>query len=94
MLGTVTVLVWKQLGGGIYDLYDILSGFGHCTLAVSIVSVLNKEPVEVVVGTFDNDMQVIEYYQRMVYQDSILVPYTLRGKKAKIHIAFGQHFIG
>ncbi|MGD9307218.1 MAG: hypothetical protein PVF79_23350, partial [Desulfobacterales bacterium] len=53
ILGAVTVIVWKQLKGGIFDMYEILPGFILCTLAIIIVSLLDKEPSEEVVGIFD-----------------------------------------
>ena len=40
VVGAVTVVVWKQLSGGIFDLYEILPGFLFATLAGVIVSKL------------------------------------------------------
>ena len=38
--GGVTVIVWKQLAGGIFDLYEIVPGFVLATLIITIVSLL------------------------------------------------------
>jgi sodium/proline symporter len=56
ILGAVTVIVWKQLKGGIFDMYEILPGFILCTLAIVIVSFLDKVPSQEVVGIFDKDL--------------------------------------
>jgi sodium/proline symporter len=42
--GGVTVVVWKQLSGGIFDLYEIVPGFVLSLLAVWIASVTNPAP--------------------------------------------------
>jgi sodium/proline symporter len=47
--GGITVVVWKQLSGGIFDLYEIVPGFGLSLLAISIASVTDpatREPRE------------------------------------------------
>ncbi len=43
--GAVTVIVWKHLEGGIFDLYEILPGFIFCWAAVVGVSLLGR-PVQ------------------------------------------------
>jgi sodium/proline symporter len=42
--GGVTVVVWKQLSGGIFDLYEIVPGFVLSLLAVWIASVTDPAP--------------------------------------------------
>jgi len=44
VLGAVTVVVWKQLEGGLFDMYEILPGFIICAVAIIVVSLLDKEP--------------------------------------------------
>jgi sodium/proline symporter len=39
--GGVTVIVWKQLHGGIFNLYEIVPGFVVCFLAAVLVSLLD-----------------------------------------------------
>jgi sodium/proline symporter len=67
ILGAVTVLVWKQLEGGIFDMYEILPGFILCTLAIIIVSLLDKEPIEEVVSIFDKGLgsEMVQEYEKV-----------------------------
>jgi sodium/proline symporter len=44
IVGGTTVVVWKQLEGGIFDLYEIIPGVLLATLAVVLVSVLTPAP--------------------------------------------------
>ncbi|WP_394140940.1 sodium/proline symporter PutP [Cytobacillus oceanisediminis] len=44
IIGAVTVIVWKQITGGIFDLYELAPGFLFAGLAIIIVSLLDKEP--------------------------------------------------
>jgi sodium/proline symporter len=44
IVGALTVIIWKQLEGGIFDMYEILPGFILCTLAIVVVSLFDKEP--------------------------------------------------
>lgn len=44
VVGALTVIVWKNLSGGLFDLYEILPGFIFCTIAVIVVSLVDKEP--------------------------------------------------
>ncbi len=55
ILGAATVIVWKQLKGGIFDMYEILPGFVLCSLAIIVVSLLDKAPSQEVVDIFDKD---------------------------------------
>lgn len=41
VVGALTVVIWKQLSGGIFDLYEILPGFVFATLSGVIVSKLS-----------------------------------------------------
>lgn len=36
--GAATVLIWKQMEGGIFDLYEILPGFVFALIAIGIFS--------------------------------------------------------
>ncbi|QIT56971.1 sodium/proline symporter PutP [Aquisalimonas sp. 2447] len=44
VVGAVTVIVWEQLSGGLFDVYEIVPGFLFCTLTIVVVSLLGKEP--------------------------------------------------
>ncbi|MDR0684310.1 MAG: hypothetical protein LBF83_04195 [Spirochaetaceae bacterium] len=39
--GSVTVILWKQPRGGIFDLYEIVPGFAACLLLAVLVSLLD-----------------------------------------------------
>ena len=52
ILGALTVIVWKQLSGGIFDMYEILPGFILCTLGIVVVSYMDKEPSPEIQGEF------------------------------------------
>ena len=44
--GGLTVVIWKQLEGGLFDLYEIIPGFTASLLAIVIVSLLTRPPHE------------------------------------------------
>ncbi len=48
IVGAITVVVWKQLSGGIFELYEIVPGVLFSTLATVVVSLLSVEPSETV----------------------------------------------
>jgi sodium/proline symporter len=52
--GAVTVIGWKNLSGGLFDLYEILPGFLLCALAAIVVSLLDKEPAAEIQAQFDS----------------------------------------
>lgn len=51
--GAVTVIVWKQLAGGIFDVYEILPGFLFAVIAIVIVSIAGRPPSEKVTELHD-----------------------------------------
>jgi len=53
IIGGVTVVVWKQLTGGIFDLYEILPGFLFSTITIIVVSLTTGAPEESVTESFD-----------------------------------------
>jgi len=53
IIGGITVVVWKQLTGGIFDLYEILPGFLLSTLTIILVSITTGAPEESVTNSFD-----------------------------------------
>ncbi|MDR1232316.1 MAG: sodium/proline symporter, partial [Spirochaetaceae bacterium] len=40
--GGLTVIIWKQLSGGIFNLYEIIPGFAVCLAVTVVVSALDK----------------------------------------------------
>lgn len=53
IVGAVTVIVWKQLTGGIFDVYEILPGFLFATLAIAGVSLAGAVPEEEILTLHD-----------------------------------------
>lgn len=51
--GGVTVLAWKQLQGGIFDLYEILPGFVFSMAAIVLASRWSKKPEQQILSEFD-----------------------------------------
>jgi sodium/proline symporter len=54
IVGGVTVVVWKQLSGGLFDLYEIVPGFVLSLLAIVMTSVLTRAPEQKVLQDFDS----------------------------------------
>ncbi len=52
IVGAVTVVVWKQIEGGIFEMYEILPGFLFCTTAMVVCSRMSP-PTSSVTATFD-----------------------------------------
>jgi len=52
--GGVTVLIWKNITGGIFDLYEIVPGFVFSALAIIAVSLLDKKPSKEITEEFDS----------------------------------------
>lgn len=51
--GAVTVIVWKQLTGGLFDIYELLPGFIFATIAIFIFSFVGNPPSKEVQEEFD-----------------------------------------
>ena len=49
LTGGITVVVWKQLSGGLFNLYEIVPGFLLASLAVIMFSLVEKGPEEEIV---------------------------------------------
>lgn len=54
VVGAMTVIVWKNLSGGWFDVYEILPGFVFCALAAIIVSLLGQKPAPTIEEVFDS----------------------------------------
>lgn len=48
VVGGVTIVVWKQLTGGVFDVYEIVPGIIFSTVAIVVVSLISGEPDDVV----------------------------------------------
>ncbi|MTI67525.1 MAG: sodium/proline symporter PutP [Firmicutes bacterium] len=53
VLGGVTVIIWKQLQGGIFNLYEIVPGFILSVLGIVIFSLIDKEPSKEIIEEFN-----------------------------------------
>lgn len=54
LVGGITVVVWKQLSGGIFDIYEIVPGFILACIAIVLVSKMTGGAKASVMQTFDN----------------------------------------
>lgn len=53
IVGGLTVLIWKPLTGGVFDLYELLPGFVFAALATVAGSLLDRPPSPEVLREFD-----------------------------------------
>ncbi|HRP97970.1 MAG TPA: sodium/proline symporter PutP [Rhodocyclaceae bacterium] len=53
IVGALTVIVWKQIEGGIFDMYEILPGFILCAATIVAVSLLDRPPEQAIQSEFD-----------------------------------------
>ena len=53
IVGGITVVIWKQLTGGLFDLYEVVPGMLFASIAVIVVSLLSSEPAEEITEEFD-----------------------------------------
>ncbi|GAB3090927.1 sodium/proline symporter PutP [Aestuariicella hydrocarbonica] len=60
IVGGATVVIWKQLEGGWFDLYELVPGFFAAALAVIVVSLLTRAPSAATQQTFDEVEQLLQ----------------------------------
>lgn len=60
IVGAVTVIVWAQLTGGLFDLYELAPGFLFAALAIIVVSLLDKAPSAEVQEQYDQYKSVLK----------------------------------
>ncbi len=53
VVGGITVVVWKQISGGLFDIYEIVPGVILSTLAIVIATLSSKEPAVEIVQEFE-----------------------------------------
>lgn len=53
IIGALTVVIWKQLTGGIFDLYEIVPGFIFATITIVVVSKMTGGASKEVEAQFD-----------------------------------------
>ena len=44
IVGATTVIAWRQLSGGVFDIYEILPGFIFASVAIAGVSLIGRAP--------------------------------------------------
>ena len=54
LVGAVTVIVWSQLSGGLFDVYELVPGFILSSIAVALVSLRSPAVSDAVGIQFDN----------------------------------------
>lgn len=54
VVGGLTVIVWKQLSGGIFDVYEILPAFILASITIFAVSLLGKKPSKEIEEEFES----------------------------------------
>lgn len=59
IVGGLTVVIWKQLSGGLFDLYEIVPGFILSLLGIFIVSLVTRPPEESVLLEFDKAVKKV-----------------------------------
>ncbi|MCC3649587.1 sodium/proline symporter PutP [Cytobacillus oceanisediminis] len=60
IVGAATVIVWAQLTGGLFDLYELAPGFLFAALAIIVVSLLDKAPSAEVQEQYDRYKSVLK----------------------------------
>ena len=51
--GGIIVILWKNLQGGIFELYEIVPGFICSVIAIVVFSLLDKEPSQEILDEFE-----------------------------------------
>jgi len=60
VVGAVTVVVWSNLSGGIYDLYEIVPGFALASIMIIVISSLKPADDEQSLSTFEEVEQLVK----------------------------------
>ncbi|NLE15511.1 MAG: sodium/proline symporter PutP [Spirochaetales bacterium] len=56
--GGLTVIIWKQLSGGLFDVYELLPGFIIASILMVLFSLLDKHPDKAMIAEFDAYMAI------------------------------------
>ncbi|WP_410508252.1 sodium/proline symporter PutP [Methanosarcina hadiensis] len=60
VIGGITVIIWKQLTGGIFDLYEIVPGFILSCITIYTLSITDKNgPAEEILKEFDRVNHIV-----------------------------------
>ena len=58
--GFCTVVLWKQLSGGIFDIYELLPGFIVASVLMIVFSLLDKHPDQEMIAEFDRFQALVD----------------------------------
>lgn len=53
IVGALTVVIWKPIEGGIFDLYEIVPGFVLGWIAIMLISLIDREPSQEIQEEFE-----------------------------------------
>ncbi|WP_099189284.1 sodium/proline symporter PutP [Tepidibacter mesophilus] len=53
LAGGITVLIWKHIQGGIFDVYEIVPGFILATISIIVFSLMDNEPSKEIIDEFN-----------------------------------------
>ncbi|MGB1271475.1 MAG: sodium/proline symporter PutP [Endozoicomonas sp.] len=59
IVGGLTVVVWKQMAGGIFELYEIVPGMLFAATAIVVVSLISSSPGEAISEEFEEVRQAL-----------------------------------
>lgn len=60
LTGGIVALVWQQLSGGLFDLYEIVPGFILASIAIFVVSKMGDEPDEIINKEFESVLKQLQ----------------------------------
>ncbi|WP_440946400.1 sodium/proline symporter PutP [Methanosarcina sp. T3] len=77
IVGGLVVIIWKQLSGGIFDMYEIVPGFILSCITLYTISILDKEgPAEEILKEFDSVNHITLHRMSSHKEDMIPVETT------------------
>lgn len=69
IVGGLMVIIWKQLSGGIFDLYEIIPGFVSSCITIYTLSILDKNgPSEDILKEFDQVNHIV-LHRRTIHKE-------------------------
>ncbi|MFO7858621.1 MAG: sodium/proline symporter PutP [Ectothiorhodospiraceae bacterium] len=57
VVGAATVIIWKQLSGGLFDVYELLPGFIFAGVAIVVASLLDAAPSDKIAKEFQASLK-------------------------------------
>lgn len=71
VIGGLTVIIWKQISGGIFDLYEIVPGFLLSCITIYTLSILDKKgPSEEILREFDSISHIV-FHRTSTHKEDI-----------------------